>query len=98
MEKYKILEKYDSDSRVYSFDFSLQPEQSGAADILSGTVTATPAGLTVGTPSVVGKTVQAQISSGKVGSSYVIRATGTTSTGVVMTVCGRLQILDPEKL
>ena len=79
--------------RLYVFDFSLLPELV-AGDTLAGppVITATPAGLTVGTPGISGKTVTATITAGTVERDYQVSCSCTTAGGSTLVCEGRLEV------
>lgn len=78
-----VLTKQPTENRVYAFDYSLQPEIKDNAETISstGTVTATPSGLTIGTPTIHadGKQVLVRISGGVDQTNYVVTNTDATT-------------------
>lgn len=74
------LIKQPAESRLYSIDFA---NLLGTGESLSGTptVTASPTGLTIGTPAISGTTVQVRISSGSDGVPYKLECVVATSDG-----------------
>jgi hypothetical protein len=84
-----ILVKRAAESRVYSMDFSQLPEIVGGAALAGVTaVTASPAGLTVGTGTIAGNTVQVTLSGGTDGVLYQISFTATTNASPPATLVG----------
>lgn len=88
------LTKLVGESRTYAFDYSR------CAEVLSGqtltgtpTVTASPSGLTIGSPSIAGSQVAVQISSGTLGQTYLLSCLTTTSGGSTVGVQGNLSIV-----
>ena len=91
-----LLEKHATEIGAYLFDFSLEPEIVGG-DTLFGTptVSATPIGLTLGSPSIVASftKVLVLISGGVLGTAYVVRVTVETLDGFTLVGEGRLLIV-----
>lgn len=77
------LTKNVADDRIYTFDFAALEELVAGQTISSATVTAAPSGLTIGSPSVVGATVRADISGGTAGVGYILTVTITTNASAV---------------
>lgn len=90
------LQKLVGESRLYDFDFTDQAEIEGG-ETLTGTptVTATPAGLTLGSPVIGGasKKVQVRISAGTANTTYSLTCTVATSGGNTLQGCGVLKVL-----
>lgn len=86
------LLKYDDEVRQYDVDFSLQPEIASGATIASATVTSSPSGLTVGSPSISGSKVKFQLSSGAPGVTYTIEVLATLNTNYVLEGCVKLYV------
>jgi hypothetical protein len=84
-----ILVKRAAESRVYSMDFSQLPEIAGGGALAAVTsVTASPAGLTVGTGTISGNTVQVTLSGGTDGILYQVSFTATTNRNPPATLVG----------
>lgn len=78
------LVKWSGDRRNYSFDFSAIDEISvGNETLASATVTCSPSGLTIGTPSVTTTEVQVEIRGGTAGTTYRVLIAATTSGGSI---------------
>jgi hypothetical protein len=73
------LAKFPSDVLDYGFDWTAFL---GSDTILTATMSASPAGLTVGTTSHLGYIVKAMISGGATGNTYLISCVITTSGGL----------------
>lgn len=80
-----ILWKQPSEDRIYSFDYSEMPEIKDNLEYITaaGTVTASPSGLTIGTPSIDSgqKKVNVRISGGTTAISYTVTNSGVTTSG-----------------
>jgi hypothetical protein len=88
-----ILRKQPAESRVYSIDFvNLLKTGDSLATVTS--VTATPAGLAVGTGTIDGTTVQFTLSSGTHGVQYYVEAVVATTLGEVLEGDGRIFVRD----
>ena len=72
-------------------DFSLLLESGETISAVSN-FTATPAGLTIGTPAISGTKAQARISGGTDGVLYHVTVTITTSAGNTRSDCGDLLV------
>jgi hypothetical protein len=84
-----ILVKRAAESRLYSMDFANLPEIAGGGALAAVTsVTATPAGLTVGTGTIAGTKVQVTISGGTDGVLYQVAFTATTNANPAATLVG----------
>ena len=87
------LEKLVAASKRFNFDFSAELDE---GDTLTGaaTVTATPNGLTLGTPILgSGNTkVQVRISGGTDGATYVVHCVVPTTEGDTLAGCGKLKV------
>ncbi len=90
---YTTLSKRVDWSRIYSWDFSEFAELVAGELILAATV-ATVAGLTIGTPSIASGVITARISGGAVGSEYRVVCEVTTSSGSVLSIVGRLDVVE----
>lgn len=102
-----VLVKRSAESRVYLFDFSALPEF-GNGDTLTGspTVTATPAGLTLGSVTITNSPpaplgtgtanscTQLRVSGGVNGTTYQMVSTASTTLGNTLVCLGVLQVLD----
>ena len=66
---------------VFTFSFALWPQVEDGATVASATVTATPTGLTIGTPSVSGSDVKVSIGGGTAGVTYTLDCHVTLSDG-----------------
>lgn len=84
--------KRAADAARFNFDFSRYREPRAGQAILTAAVASTPSGLTVGTPAVSGAYVQAQISGGAAGTTYLLTCTITTSGGATRTMQGYLEV------
>jgi hypothetical protein len=84
-----VLVKRAAESRTYTMDFSQQPEIAGG-QVLSSVVSvaASPAGLTVGTGTISGSTVQVTLSGGTDGVLYQVSFTVTTNANPAATLVG----------
>lgn len=90
------LVKRADESRLYDFDFGVQPEFE-AGQTISGTPTITVtdgSGLTVGSVATSGARVQAQISGGTAGTTYTLKCTVVTSGGALLVEYGLLEVVD----
>jgi hypothetical protein len=84
-----ILVKRAAESRLYSMDFANLPEiVAGGALAAVTSVTASPAGLTVGTGAIAGTKVQVTISGGTDGVLYQVVFTATTNANPAATLVG----------
>lgn len=99
MKNITTLEKFREESRLFSFDFSLQPELRTVppAVLDAPAVTATPDGLTIGTPAVSGTRVNVQLSEGTNGVTYLVECLVNTDGGAVIAGIGKLKILRCEQ-
>lgn len=77
------LIKRPGESRLYAVNFGFQPEIRDTGEALSGTptVSSTPSGLTIGSPTISAAKVQFRISGGTDGIDYTLTVTTTTSGG-----------------
>jgi hypothetical protein len=106
MKKLKPLEKYPGESRLYSFDFSDQPEiVAGAILVGVPVVTATPAGLTIGSAVVAGagKLVNVPLSGGTISGGpdptvFLCECVVSTNGGAILNGFGKLSILNQDQL
>ena len=104
----KVLVKASTESILFGFDFG---PLLNTGETLTGTptVTGSPSGLTIGTPTVkatswvdylTGETIaanegaQCRISGGTAGSDYTLTATATTSDGNTRVIVCTLQVRD----
>lgn len=93
----EIIPKHPDESKVYDFDF---------ANILADgeTLSGTPivdeidsADLTIGTPQIVGSTVQARISGGSENTLYYVQCScGSSVVGTTHVITGRLKVSRDE--
>ncbi len=74
-------EKAPAEDLPYTYDFGLWAQLQGSDTLASATVTGSPAGLTIGTPSVSGTVVSVRLSSGTVATTYRLTVSGTTAAG-----------------
>lgn len=89
------LIKYVAEDRVYDFDFALMPEIAGGQTIATVvSFSATPTGLTFGTPAISGTKVLCQITGGTADVVYTVTCVITTSGG--RTLVGRGALLVPS--
>jgi hypothetical protein len=79
-----MLTKYQEDSRVAIFDFSLLDEMIAGDTIASGTVSASPSGLTLGSVTNTTTAVKVPISGGTSGTKYTLTIDATTAQGSVI--------------
>jgi len=85
------LKKQVAESRKYTMDFS--PNMASSETISSVTsVTATPTGLTIGTPAIVGQTVEVQISVGTNNTLHHVVFKIVTSAANTLVADGWLQV------
>lgn len=78
------LVKLPGDSRLYQIDFSNIDEILDGQTISSATVTATPSGLTLGSPTISGEAlVIVAIHGGTAGTLYQLKVTANVSGGSV---------------
>ncbi len=93
------LLKLPNESRVFLFDYSNFPElQATPPDtIASGTVTPTPAGLTVsgGTPNSAQTGLQVTISGGTAGTAYALECEAVTAGGSTLGQTHYLNVVFP---
>jgi hypothetical protein len=82
--------KLPEESEVFSFDFAARLGAGQA--VSSATVTATPAGLTLGAASVSGSVVSVRISGGAAETVYDVRALATLNDGDVKGYCAKLKV------
>lgn len=87
------LVAHPGEVRKYTWDFSLFPEVV-AGDTLTGTptITASPAGLTIGSPSISGPRVTALITVGAATASYLTVCAAATAGGSTLECLGRLEV------
>jgi len=80
-------------ARTYRWDFSDFAEIE-AGQTLTGTptVTATPSGLTLGSPAISGAYVTCAVSAGTADYVYDLTATVTTSGGATLSIVGKLAV------
>ncbi len=74
-------EKRAAWSRAYEFDFGDFEEVIAGAVLSAPSVTASPSGLTIGSPVVSGTDVNVQISGGTAGVAYLVTCTVTLGGG-----------------
>lgn len=86
------LYKFAQETRLYTFDFSLMEELRHGDSIASCTVTSSPGSLTVGSPAIVGQTVQVVLSAGNGGTLYTLTCIIVTSSGASLEGQGFLQV------
>lgn len=92
------LQKGSDESRIYTFDFSAQPEIAGGETLSGPTVTATPSTtptLTIGAPAVAGKTITVRLAAGLNGQRYLVKCDVNTSGSDILTGWGALLVQDP---
>lgn len=99
--QYDTRVKDTSETVSYLFDFSRFPEVKAGETLSSPSVTASPSGLTVGSPAVTaaardgvpaGQGVAVTISSGSASATYSLECLATTSGGAVRCVKGVLLV------
>ena len=105
MQALQTLEKFHEDSRVYTFDFSLQPEIQAGDALTSANVTASPSdnNLILLAPSIVSPEVQVVIQNGNPGVNYLVTCVAVTDgaqtgTPATITALGKLYVVDPSTL
>ena len=87
------LQKYAVESRTYRFCLGYVPEIAGGDSIaVVQSVTATPSGLTIGTPVTEGINVYFTISGGVAGTTYTVACVVQTISGAVIEGKGYLQV------
>ena len=87
------LQKEPGTIRLYSVNFGNQPELRDSGEMLTGpAVSASPAGLTLGTPAVSGARVQFAVAGGADATDYDILVTVTTSGGAFFSKTVTLQV------
>jgi hypothetical protein len=91
-----VLYKDPGDIRAYTMDFSFFQELSAVggdtiASVTSNTIT--PAGPTLGSSTISGKTVKFTITGGTAGVLYVVKTTIVTSSNAVLVGQGSLFVL-----
>lgn len=91
LTSHTIIEKQPSESLNCSMDFANYVSGSSIT-ISSPSVTASPAGLTLGSPSVDGQTVEFTVSGGTDGQNYRIQCTITTSDSETLVGDGILKV------
>jgi len=81
-----VCVKLPSENRVYLFNMGDQPELRDQGQTLTGTpsVSSSPSGPTIGTPSVSGNNVVCRISAGTDLNDYVLTVTCGTSDGTTI--------------
>ncbi len=82
--------KLPDEEEPFTFDFT--DRLSAGQSIVSATVTATPTGLTLGTPSVTGALVTVQLEDGDSGVVYHLEALATLNDSSVVGYCTRLRV------
>lgn len=88
-------QSYDSDSRLFAFDYRLWEEIRIDLDhVSSGTVTAEPTGLTLGTPTVVDTQVRVRVSGGTPATVYQLCCKATLASGSILTAAKQLLVLE----
>lgn len=91
----KSLKKHPAADLPYNFDFRDWTLLTSTEKIVgTPTVTATPSGLTIGTPAVNsdGDIVSVRISGGTAGATYDLTCQGVTTSGYDVIGCGHLQV------
>jgi len=86
------LLKYNTEIRTFAFNYEEMPEIVAGQTLASATITATPAGLTIGTPSISGGKVFFVVTGGTAGVTYDIQCLATTSSGSKLLGCGLLAV------
>ena len=94
----ETIPKTAAEVRIYDFNFSAQPEIENGDVITSvDELSATPSGLTIGTPMIGwdGKRVQAQLSGGTNGTRYLLKCRVVLTGGVKkLEMSGVLSVVD----
>jgi hypothetical protein len=92
---YKVREKLPAWLRTFRFDFSSFAEVVAGETISSPSVTATPSGLTIGSPTIPSGTsrVEATVTGGAGGQRYNVTCSVTTSGGATLTIEGFLDVV-----
>lgn len=90
----QVLVKAESDSFLAQFDWS--ENLATGETITSATVTATPATITVGSPTCSGPLVQIRLTGGVGDAVYQIKCVAVTSLGNTKTEVGRLIVEDSD--
>ena len=86
------LSKLSNWSRLYYFDFGAYAELQSGDSIASVTVTSSPSGLTVGSPSANAARVQVRIGGGQRGTVYTLTCSITLASGSVISQQGYLSV------
>lgn len=95
------IQKYTGEFRAFCFDFSNAPEVVAGETLSSPTVTVSPSGPTIGSPSVLssafddvasGKGIKVTVSGGTAGTTYTLTCTVTTSGGATLICKGLLPV------
>jgi hypothetical protein len=98
----QTLEKHPGESLVYAMEYGPWSANGASSpgllttseSLVSGTCTALPSGLTIGTVTVVGTQLQARISGGANGTTYRTTWSGTTNQSNTRVVDGMLKVSD----
>lgn len=89
----ELRSKTPDEEKYYTFDFS--EEMESTETISSASTSVSPAtGLTVGTATCSGETVQVRVSGGTAGVDYLITVLATTSTSEIIEGVGKLKVRD----
>lgn len=90
----QTLIKRPPEQRLGAWEFKNFPEIVGGDALSSApSISVAPAGLTVGTPVIAGTQVQALVSGGTDGITYLLSATCTTASGKILNVPGFLMLV-----
>jgi len=88
----ELLRKCATESRKFVFDFATWEEIVAGGSVSSATVTVSPSGPTLGTPSVTTPKVYVQVSGGTAGTTYTLECHATLSDSTTVCMRGRLAV------
>ncbi len=89
----QVFTKRSAVSIIYDMDFAYQLDDGDS--ILTGTVTCTPGGLSIGTPTIFdGRFIQARIGGGTTRTVYKLTFTATTAKPETLQDTGTLSVND----
>lgn len=86
------LHKTVNESRPFNFDW--ERELASGEVITTATVTSTPAGLTIGTPTTQDAVVQIRVSGGSAATVYSVTCKIDTNQGNTLELCGKLEVIN----
>lgn len=88
----ELLRKCATEVRKFVFDYTTWEEIVAGGSVSSATVTVSPSGPTIGTPSVTTPKVYVQVSGGTAGTTYTLECHATLSDATVVCMKGRLAV------